>query len=325
MEVCVVSLGGIIQKLTAPGRNGQYDDVVLGFDSVNRYAAGHPYFGALIGRYGNRIRSGQFLLDGSEYRLASNDGDNHLHGGYRGFDKVDWHVESLAGEPGTALRLSYVSADGEEGYPGRLDVSVTYLLTDADELRIDYRAVTDKPTPINLTSHAYFNLAGQGADTVLDHVAEIYASHFTPVDEGLIPSGSIRPVAGTPMDFRARNAIGERIDDPYEQLQLAGGYDHNWVLDKEPGALEIAARIQELSSGRQLEVYTTEPGLQFYTGNGLDGSIRGKQDRSYVSRSGFCLEAQHYPDSPNQPGFPSTILRPGEVYETTTVYRFFAM
>jgi len=325
MEVCVVSLGGIIQKLTAPGRNGQYDDVVLGFDSVNRYAAGHPYFGALIGRYGNRIRSGQFLLDGSEYRLASNDGDNHLHGGYRGFDKVDWHVDSLAGEPGTALRLSYVSADGEEGYPGRLDVPVTYLLTDADELRIDYRAVTDKPTPINLTSHAYFNLAGQGADTVLDHVAEIYASHFTPVDEGLIPSGSIWPVAGTPMDFRAPNAIGERVDDPYEQLQLAGGYDHNWVLDKEPGALEIAARIQELSSGRQLEVYTTEPGLQFYTGNGLDGSIRGKQDRSYVSRSGFCLEAQHYPDSPNQPGFPSTILRPGEVYETTTVYRFSAM
>jgi len=325
MEVCVVSLGGIIQKLTAPGRNGQYDDVVLGFDSVNRYAAGHPYFGALIGRYGNRIHSGQFLLDGSEYRLASNDGDNHLHGGYRGFDKVDWHVESLAGEPGTALRLSYVSGDGEEGYPGRLDVSVTYLLTDADELRIDYRAVTDKPTPVNLTSHAYFNLAGQGADTVLDHVAEIYASHFTPVDDGLIPNGSIQPVAGTPLDFRVRNAIGERIDDPCEQLQLAGGYDHNWVLDKEPGALEIAARIQELSSGRQLEVYTTEPGLQFYTGNGLDGSIRGKQDRSYVSRSGFCLEAQHYPDSPNQPGFPSTILRPGEVYESTTVYRFSAM
>ncbi len=324
MEVCVVSLGGIIQKLTAPGRNGSYDDVVLGFDMPDRYAAGHPYFGALIGRYGNRIRSGRFLLDDSEYALAINDGENHLHGGHRGFDKVEWDVESLAGEPDTALRLSYVSADGEEGYPGRLSVAVTYSLTDGDELRINYTAITDKPTPVNLTSHVYFNLAGQGADTVLDHEVEIYASHFTPVCEGLIPTGSIQSVDGTPMDFRTRTAIGERIDDSYEQLQLAGGYDHNWALDKEPGDLAIAARVLEPSSGRQLEVYTTEPGLQFYTGNGLDGSIRGKQGRSYIRRSGVCLETQHYPDSPNQPAFPSTILMPGEVYETTTVYRFAA-
>ena len=324
MEVSVVSLGGIIQKLTAPGRNGSYDDVVLGFDIPDHYTTGHPYFGALIGRYGNRIRSGRFLLDDSEYALAINDGENHLHGGHRGFDKVEWDVESLAGEPDTALRLSYVSADGEEGYPGRLSVAVIYSLTDGDELRIDYRAITDKPTPVNLTSHVYFNLAGQGAGTILDHEVEIYASHFTPVCEGLIPTGSIQSVGRTAMDFRIRTAIGERIDNSDEQLQLAGGYDHNWVLDKEPGDLAIAARVLESSSGRQLEVFTTEPGLQFYTGNSLDGSIRGKQDRSYVSRSGFCLETQHYPDSPNQPAFPSTILMSGEVYETTTVYRFTA-
>jgi len=324
MEVCVISLGGIIQKLTAPCRNGSYEDVVLGFDAPDRYAEGHPYFGALIGRYGNRIRSGRFLLDEAEYVLATNDGENHLHGGLHGFDKVEWDVEHLAGEPDAALRLSCVSADGEEGYPGRLNVTVTYSLTSRDELRIDYRATTDKPTPVNLTSHVYFNLAGQGRGTVIDHEVEIFASHFTPVREGLIPTGSIQSVDGTPMDFRTRTAIGERIDDTDEQLLLAGGYDHNWVLDKEPGNLEIAARVLEPSSGRQLEVYTTEPGLQFYTGNSLDGSICGKQDKSYVSRSGFCLETQHYPDSPNQPAFPPTILMPGEVYETKTVYRFTA-
>ena len=263
MEVSVISLGGIIQKLTAPGRNGSYDDVVLGFDVPDRYTTGHPYFGALIGRYGNRIRSGRFLLDEAEYVLATNDGGNHLHGGHRGFDKVEWDVERLAGEPDTALRLAYVSADGEEGYPGQLSVAVTYSLSDDDELRIDYRAITDKPTPVNLTSHVYFNLAGHAAGTVLDHKVEIFASNFTPVCQGLIPTGSIQSVDGTPMDFRTRTAIGERIDDPDEQLQLAGGYDHNWVLDKAPGDLTIAARVLEPSSGRQLEVYETTTVYRF--------------------------------------------------------------
>jgi len=322
MEVCVISLGGIIQKLTAPDRDGKYDDVVLGFDSVDRYSAEHPYFGALIGRYGNRIAAGRFSLDGSNYVLACNNGKHHLHGGLRGFDRVEWNVQPVSSEQDDSLVLNYVSADGEEGYPGELSVTVIYTLTSDDELRIDYKSITSKPTPINLTSHPYFNLAVHRDNSILDHELEIAATYFTPVDQDLVPTGVLRPVDGTPMDFREATSIGERIDIANEQLQFAGGYDHNWVLDKIPGELKIAARVKEPLSGRQMEVHTTEPGLQFYTGNSLDGSIHGKQGEPYVSRSGFCLETQHFPDSPNQPDFPSTILRPGEVYESTTVYQF---
>jgi len=325
MEACVISLGGIVQKLTAPDRDGKYDDIVLGFDSVDRYSAEHPYFGALIGRYGNRIAAGRFSMDGSEYVLACNNSRHHLHGGLRGFDKVEWDVRQASSEQGDSLVLHYVSADGEEGYPGELSVTVTYTLTKNDELRIDYYATATKPTPVNLTSHSYFNLAGKRDDSILAHELEIAAAYFTPVDQDLIPTGVLEPVDGTPMDFREARPIGGRIDTADEQLQFAGGYDHNWVLDKEPGELGMAARVNEPSSGRQMEVYTTEPGLQFYSGNSLDGSIRGKQGRQYASRSGFCLETQHFPDSPNQPDFPSTILRPGKVYESTTVYRFSGM
>jgi aldose 1-epimerase len=322
MEVCVISLGGIIQKLTAPDRDGKYDDVVLGFDSVDRYSAEHPYFGALIGRYGNRIAAGRFSLDGSDYVLACNNGKHHLHGGLRGFDRVEWNVQPVSSGQDDSLVLNYVSADGEEGYPGELSVTVIYTLTSDDELRIDYKSTTSKPTPINLTSHPYFNLAGHRDNSILDHELEIAATYFTPVDQDLVPTGILQPVDGTPMDFREATSIGERIDIANEQLQFAGGYDHNWVLDKVPGEPKIAARVKEPLSGRQMEVHTTEPGLQFYTGNSLDGSIHGKQGKPYVCRSGFCLETQHFPDAPNQPDFPSTILRPGEVYESTTVYQF---
>jgi aldose 1-epimerase len=324
MEVTVCSLGGILQRLTAPDRYGTYADVVLGFDCADSYAFNRAYFGAIIGRYGNRIHAGRFMLNGSEYRLACNDGDNHLHGGLSGFDKATWRVEEAPKRHGGALRLTYVSPDGEEGYPGELSVAVTYTLTDDNELCIDYRAWTDKPTPVNLTNHSYFNLAGQGSGSIMGHEVQIFASYFTPVDAGLIPNGNIQAVEGTPMDFREPHAIGVRIDSPDDQLQLAGGYDHNWVLDKEIGARQLAARVYEPSSGRLMEVHTTEPGIQFYTGNALDG-VSGKQGMTYERRSGLCLETQHYPDSPNQPGFPSTILTPDEVYETTTVYRFSTM
>jgi aldose 1-epimerase len=318
MEVVISTLGGVVQKLTAPDRNGEYEDIVLGFDSADEYTKAHPYFGAIVGRYANRIAAGRFSLDGAEYELACNDGNNHLHGGIRGFDKVQWR-ESLVSD--RSVTLKYLSADGEEGFPGNLGVTVSYALTDADELRIDYCATTDKPTPVNLTSHCYFNLAGPECASILEHQAQICANQFTPVNESLIPTGIIESVQGTAMDFREAIAIGERIDESAEQLLVADGYDHNWVLDKEPDVLALAATVFEPVSGRLLEVETTEPGIQFYTGNGLDG-IRGKQGRVYARHTGFCLETQHYPDSPNQPDFPSTILRPGEVYSSTTVYRF---
>ena len=322
MVISVLSLGGIIQRLTAPDRDGNYQDVVLGLDSEHDYLDGHPYFGALIGRFGNRIAGGRFSLDGADYVLGCNDGDNHLHGGHRGFDKVSWHIEHDTG--GQALRLRYVSAEGEEGYPGELSVTVNYTLSDDDELRIDCEATTTRPTPVNLTSHPYFNLGGHGNGSILNHELQLFAQRYTPIGEDLVPTGEIDPVAGTPLDFLSPTAIGKRIDSDYQQIRNAGGYDHNFVLDKVDGELALAARVTEPVSGRILEVLTTEPGLQFYSGNGLP-EIRGKSGATYQPHSGFCLETQHFPDSPNRPIFPTTIVRPGDVYQSTTIYRFFTI
>jgi aldose 1-epimerase len=322
VEVRITNYGGIVTRLLVPDGDGIPGDIVLGYDSLSSYLAGSPYFGAIVGRYGNRIARGRFVLDGTEYTLARNNGENHLHGGLKGFDKVVWQAEPYEGEAETGLRLSYVSDDGEEGYPGRLSVTVTYALTNENELRIEYQAETDKPTVVNLTHHSYFNLAGHDSGDILGQELELAASRYTPVDSGLIPTGELRPVAGTPMDFREPISIGARIEEADEQLRFGGGYDHNFVLDGYDGSLRFAARVYEPTSGRVMEVYTTEPGIQFYSGNFLDGSNVGKGGTPYEYRSGFCLETQHFPDSPNQPQFPSTVLRPGERYESTTVYRF---
>jgi aldose 1-epimerase len=330
IELRVINYGGIIVSLKTPNLEGEFDDIVLGFDSLDSYLSetyrnANPYFGAIIGRYGNRIAGGQFSLNGETYSLATNDGSNHLHGGDQGFDKVLWQAEPFESEAGSGLVLRYTSEDGEEGYPGRLETEVTYTLTDNDELRVDYRAVTDKATPVNLTQHSYFNLKGEGSDTILDHRLMINASEFTPVNDTLIPTGEIRAVEGTPFDFTEATPIGERIEQDNEQLAVGGGYDHNFVLDRDNAAsdeLVLAAKVWEPQSGRLVEVSTTEPGIQFYSGNFLDGSLTGKQGQAYEQRSGFALETQHYPDSPNQEAFPSTILAPGETYRSRTVYRF---
>ena len=322
MQVSIATLGGIVVTLEVPDRSGKIADVTLGFDSLEGYLKGHPYFGALIGRYGNRIAKGRFSLSGTEYTLARNNGENHLHGGLKGFDKVLWTAKEIQAKDGQVLELSYLSRDGEEGYPGNLQVTVVYTLTEANELRMDYRATTDKETVVNLTNHAYFNLAGQGAGDVLAHELFIDADRFTPVNGGLIPTGELRKVDGTPFDFRIPTPIGARIDGSDEQLVAGKGYDHNFVLKGKAGSLRLAARVREPKSGRVLEVLTVEPGLQFYSGNFLDGTLTGKAGKIYKHRYGFCLEAQHYPDSPNNPEFPSTRLRPGEAYRTTTVYRF---
>ena len=323
MKATITNFGGIIVSLVVPDREGKLADVVLGFDRLEGYLGKNPYFGALVGRYGNRIAGGRFELDGQSCQLARNDGENHLHGGLKGFDKRLWAASARMTGDGPQLVLSYLSSDGEEGYPGSLSVQVAYTLTDENALRIHYHATTDKPTPVNLTNHSYFNLAGQGEGDILGHQLQIFADRFTPVDRGLIPTGELRPVAGTPMDFRQLVAIGARIDQEDEQLVFGQGYDHNFVLTKtEPDAMERAARVYEPTHGRVMEVLTTEPGLQFYAGNFLDGTNIGKGNRAYQHRYGFCLEAQHFPDSPNQPRFPSAILRPGESYDTTTVYRF---
>jgi aldose 1-epimerase len=324
IEVDISTWGGIVTRLLVPDRDGKLTDVVLGHERLEPYLAGTPYFGAIVGRYANRIAKGRFSLDGREYPLAVNNGPNHLHGGIRGFDKVVWTADPYVGEAESGVVLSYTSADGEEGYPGNLDAKVTYALTAGGDLRIAYEATTDAPTIVNLTHHGYWNLAGHDSGDILDHELMIRAGRFTPVDETLIPTGELRSVEGTPFDFRMPYAIGARIEAENEQLQYGGGYDHNFVIDgwSGDGALRPAAVLRDPESGRRMEVLTTEPGLQFYSGNFLDGSDVGKAGAVYDYRTGLCLETQHYPDSPNQPAFPSTVLRPGETYRSTTVYRF---
>ncbi len=322
MKAAITNYGGIVMSLTAPDRSGDYADVVLGFEDLEGYLAGHPYFGAIVGRYGNRIAKGAFVIGRRRYSLAANNRGNHLHGGRKGFDKALWRATPRASS--AQLELTHTSPDGDEGYPGRLEIAVTYTLTDADELRIDYHATTDEPTHVNLTNHSYFNLAGHGNGGILGHRVFLDADRFTPVNGRLIPTGELRRVGGTPMDFRRPTAVGARIEDDDEQLIFGCGYDHNWVLNKKERDLVLAARVSEPVSGRVLEVLTTEPGVQFYTANFLDGTLIGKEGSAYGRRSAFCLETQHFPDSPNKVDFPTTLLRPAEVYETTTVYRFSA-
>lgn len=325
MEVKITNYGGIVTSMRVPDRNGKLDDVVLGYINLEGYQKASPYFGSLVGRYGNRIAKGQFSLDGHLYTLAKNNGENHLHGGLKGFDKVVWKAQEIAGKEGVGLELSYLSKDGEEGYPGNLTVTVVYTLTNNNELKISYSATTDKKTVVNLTNHSYFNLAGAGSGDILGHEMVLNAESFTPVDQGLIPTGELRSVKGTPMDFRKPMRIGARIDQKDEQLLFGGGYDHNWVLNREKGSQRTrAARVNEPTTGRIMEVYTTEPGVQFYTGNFLDGTITGKGGKVYRKRYGFCLETQHFPDSPNKPDFPPVILKPGEKYTTSTIYKFAA-
>jgi len=322
MRAQVTNYGGIVTALLAPDREGRFGDVVLGFDGVDGYLKKHPHFGAICGRYANRIAGGRFILNGVEYNLARNDGDNHLHGGIRGFDKVVWQAAELASKNGAALRLTYSSPAGEEGYPARLNVAVTYALTDSNELRLDYVASTDADTVLNLTHHGYFNLADGGTGEVLEHEVMIDAARFLPVDAALIPIGELRDVRSTPMDFNRATAIGTRIDRDDEQLVNGRGYDHTWVVNGEAGQLRLAARVRAPTTGRVMEVLTTEPAVQLYTGNFLDGTITGKGGTVYRRRSGLCLECQHFPDSPNRPQFPSTVLKPGQRYTQTTVYRF---
>jgi aldose 1-epimerase len=324
MEAKITNYGGIVTTLTAPDRNNKYADVVLGFNDLESYLKGGPYFGALIGRYGNRIAKGRFTLDGVEYKLAVNNGENHLHGGIKGFDKVVWTAQSMKTKLGPALSLTYLSKDMEEGYPGNLTVKVVYTLTNNNELRIDYTASTDKDTVTNLTHHSYFNLAGEGNGDILNHVLTLKADRFTPTDAGSIPTGELRNVQGTPFSFLKATVIGERINQNDQQLQFGGGYDHNWVVNGRAGTLRQAASVYESTSGRVMDVWTTEPGVQFYTGNFLDGTLTGKSGKTYQKRMGFCLETQHYPDSPNQPKFPTTTLKKGATYRSTTIYRFSA-
>ncbi len=315
MVAKITNFGGILTSLLVPDKNGNLEDVVLGFDDSQSYLEGHPHFGAIVGRYGNRIAKGKFTVDGVEYTLAVNNGENHLHGGLVGFDKVVWVAEPFQEDDRQGVMLTYVSQDMEEGYPGNLTVKVTYSLTDQDEFMIEYEAVTDKACPVNLTHHSYFNLT-VGKSDILDHEIMINADRFVVVDEGLIPTGELRAVEGSAMDFLSLHTIGSRID------QVSGGYDHTYVLNEGDDEMVLAARVLEPVSGRIMEVYTTEPGVQFYTGNFLDGSLTGKNSIVYEKHYGFCLETQHFPDSPNQPEFPSTILRPGETYTHSTIYRF---
>ncbi len=320
IEARIITYGGIIVSLTVPDRNGKLDDIVLGFDKLDGYIKGHPYFGAIIGRYGNRIGAAKFALDGVEYKLAANDGPNHLHGGIKGFDKVVWKMEETKAEGGRAvLKLSYLSKDGEEGYPGNLKCIVTYTLTADNELKMRYEATTDKPTVLNLTNHSYWNLADQGAGDILGHELMLNADRYTPVDDKLITMGELRSVKGLPMDFTKAMTIGSRI----KQVDI-GGYDHNFVLNGRPGKMRLCARVYEPTSGRIMEIRTTEPGVQFYTGNFLDGTLTGKAGKVYQKHYAFCLETQHFPDSPNKPTFPSVVLRPGQKYDIETIHKFSA-
>ncbi|MGB2629595.1 MAG: aldose epimerase family protein [Candidatus Acidiferrum sp.] len=324
VRVAIITYGADLVSLKVPDRDGRTADIVLGYDSIDGYEQDRSYFGATIGRYGNRIAGGQFTLDGTVFHLPKNDGPNCLHGGTRGFNKRLWTAVDRSRPDAQVLELSYTSQDGEEGFPGTLKVSVTYsLLADSNELRIDYSATTDKDTVVNLTNHSYFNLSGVSAQEILNHRLLLHALEFTPVDSTLIPTGVLRAVRDTPFDFTQQTAIGSRIDQHDEQLKFGKGYDHNWVLERTAkGGLQPAAEVFEPASGRVLQVLTTEPGIQFYTGNFLDGSVRGKSGQFYAYRTGFCLETQHFPDSPNHPNFPSTILKPGQEYRSTTVLRF---
>jgi aldose 1-epimerase len=321
MQVSITNYGGRVVSILVPDRNGKIADVVLGFDHLQGYLETNPFFGALVGRYANRIAHGKFTLDGVTYKLALNDGPNSLHGGLKGFDKRAWKARELSqGHP--AIELTYLSKDGEEGYPGNLSVKVVYTLGADNGLKIDYTATTDKDTVVNLTNHSYFNLAGQGSGDILKHLLMINADRFTPIDATLIPTGKLASVQGTPFDFRKPTAIGARIQENNEQLKFGRGYDHNFVLNHHGGGLVLAARVTEPESGRVLEVLATQPGVQFYTGNFLDGSIHGKRGKVYGFRTAFCLETQHFPDSPNHPEFPSAELKPGQVYHQVTVYKF---
>lgn len=320
IEARIITFGGIIVSLKAPDRDGKSGDVALGFDKLDGYTKGHPYFGAIVGRYGNRIGAGKFTLDGVEYRLAANNGPNHLHGGIKGFDKVVWKIEQSKTEGDKAiLKLSYLSKDGEEGYPGNLKCTVTYTLTADNQLKMRYEATTDKPTVLNLTNHSYWNLAGQGAGDILGHELMLNADRYTPVDEGLITTGELKSVKDSPMDFTKAMTIGSRI----KQVDI-GGYDHNFALNGKAGEMKLCARVYEPTSGRIMEIRTTEPGVQFYTGNFLDGTLTGKAGKVYQKHYAFCLETQHFPDSPNRPEFPSVVLRPGQKYDITTVHKFSA-
>lgn len=321
VEIKAMNYGGIIVSIKVPDRKGQFADIVLGHDTLEGYIPNPPYLGSVVGRYANRIANGEFTLDGKTYHLPKNDGPNTLHGGTdKTFNKVVWDAEPLKGKTGVAFR--YLSHDGDDGFPGNLHMQVTYTLTDANELVIDYEATTDKATPINVSQHSYFNLKGQGNGDILDHEIMINADRFTPVDKNLIPTGELRPVTGTPLDFTKSTRIGARIDDNYEQLVLGHGYDHNFVINRNGSGLVLAARVYEPTTGRVLEVSTTQPGVQFYTGNFLDGTITGKDGKVYKRRYGLCLETQHFPDSPNHPSFPNTILKPGEKFHQTTVFKF---
>jgi aldose 1-epimerase len=316
----ITNYGGKVVNLWTPDKEGNFNDIVLGFETIDEYFnTSEIYFGSLIGRYGNRIGSGTFSINDTVYTLAQNNNGNALHGGIKGFNNVVWDATQLDAQ---TLELTYLSFDMEEGYPGNLNVKVAYKLTDDNELKIEYWATTDKATPVNLTHHSFFNLKGAGNGDINDHIVQINADFYTPVDDGLIPTGEIAPVEGTPMDFRKPTPIGERVDNDFEQLKFGNGYDHNWVLNQADGGLTFAAKVFEPNSGRTMEVYTNEPGIQFYGGNFLDGSVTGKQGKIYPFRSALCLETQHYPDSPNKPGFPSTILEPGEEYHSVCVYKF---
>jgi aldose 1-epimerase len=320
----VTNYGGIVTSLMVPDKTGKMADIVLGYNDVDSYVKSSPYFGAIVGRYGNRIGKAKFSLEGKDYTLAANNGENSLHGGKKGFDKVIWDVKELKSADAVGLELKYLSKDGEEGFPGNLSTKVVYWLTNKNEFKIEYTATTDKATVVNLTQHSYFNLAGEGTGDILSHELTLNADKFVPVDKGLIPTGELPLVKGTPMDFTKQTAIGARVREDFEQLKLGNGYDHCWVLNqKKPGEMTLAASVYEPTTGRCLEVTTTEPAIQFYCGNFLDGTNIGKSGKPYNFRNGFCLETEHYPDSPNKPSFPSVVLKPGKTYKTATTYKFF--
>lgn len=322
MEAKIINYGAIVVSLTVPDRSGKLEDVVFGFDNLKGYVDDNSFIGTIVGRYGNRINNAKITIDGTEYQLTTNEGDNQLHGGPKGFFKVLWNAEPIVNDSVQALKLSYHSRDGEEGYPGNLEIEVTYTLTNNNELRIDYSAVTDKPTVLNPTQHSYFNLSGKLEETILEDVLLLDADYITPVNKSLIPTGELMKVENTPFDFRTPKKIGERINDTNEQLKLGGGYDHNWVLNKYDGTVRKVGELYNPASGRIMEINTDQPGIQFYSGNFINGTLKGKNGIIYKYRTALCLETQHYPDSPNHPEFPLTKLNPGEMYKQTTIYRF---